>query len=75
MRYPPGFNAESAMYETKRLYHTLTSSGLSIAQVSPEMLTSNVVVMAMNKGCRGACKCCAALNYNGCCELCDDCIP
>lgn len=72
----PGFNAEEALYEIHNCYRMgLTESALvGKGGAVPQQNRFEGPEPSEYSACSGACKCCAKLKYEGCCEVCDACL-
>jgi hypothetical protein len=72
----PGFTAEAADYRTGRIYRTRGRTIAITGQVVPQQRYLNRLPTDGGDAdpCRGACRCCAWYQYQGCCNLCDDCF-
>jgi hypothetical protein len=62
----PGFTAASTQYRSEQAYYTIPGRDFVSTQVIPQQNDQDP--------CRGACKCCAYYQYQGCCGRCDSCL-
>ena len=68
----PGFTAEATDYKTENTYYTVRARGVIAGQVIPQQ--NDFDFGPDQDPCRGACKCCAFYQYQGCCGRCDSCL-